>query len=128
MLAGGMAAWLALSQSNVCPVLAEDRAAVKESPQRRTADLAKVADRLNALAKQFDADKDASLSSDEQAALLKFVGETFGQPWADRVGPFLRSADTNGNGTIEAGEWKARLRRSARHRLKSQKSRRSWSP
>ncbi|HEX4148970.1 MAG TPA: CocE/NonD family hydrolase, partial [Pirellulales bacterium] len=93
-------------QANIPPALAEDRAAVQEASPRRAAQLAKVADRINALAVQFDADKNASLSPDEQAALVKYLGEKFGPPWADRIEPFLRSADTNGNRTIEAGEWK----------------------
>ena len=42
--------------------------------------------RLDELIVRFDADHDQSLSPQEQAKLLEFVGQTYGQQWAERDG------------------------------------------
>jgi hypothetical protein len=60
---------------------------------------------LNALAVQFDGDKNGSPSPDEQKPLLRFVEERHGQKWADRVTWFLKRAGANGNGAIDRGLW-----------------------
>ena len=102
----GIATWFVLSAAAPRGALAGDRAPAKESPQRAAVELAKAADKIEVLAKHFDANKDQVLSADEQAALVKFVAEKFGRAWADRLEPFLHAADTNRNHSIEAGEWK----------------------
>ena len=86
----GIAAGCVLLATADRDAMAADQAPAKESPQRAAAELAKAADRLNALAKQFDADNDQSLSAGEQAELVKFVTETFGPSWGGRLEPFLR--------------------------------------
>lgn len=87
----------------------------REMPPRAADELAKVVDRLDAAAVQFDADHNEVLSPKEQKELLKFIAAKHGQPWADRVGAFLRSTDANGDGSIDRAEWTGAIDR-IRHR------------
>ena len=77
----------------------------RESPEQTAVQLSRVTAELNDLAIQFDADKDQSLSPQEQEALVKFVTAKYGQQWADRAKAFLRAADRNGDGIVDREEW-----------------------
>ena len=77
-----------------------------KTPSAGAAELAKVADQLNALGKQSDTDNNEILSADEQAELVKFVLAKHGPAWAERAKAFLRTADANADGQIELAEWK----------------------
>ena len=84
-------------------------AAKHETPEQTAAQLSKVTGELDALAVQFDADKDESLSSQEQDALVKFVTGKYGPQWAERAKAFLRGADRNGDGVVDRAEWTAAI-------------------
>jgi predicted acyl esterase len=75
---------------------------------------AQTIDRLNALALQFDTDKNRVLSPREQDELVKFVAQQHGPQWAERARAFLRSADTNGDGSVDEAEWKRAIERLSR--------------
>lgn len=68
-----------------------------------------VARQLTALALQCDANHDLILQADEQAELVKIVGQQHGPKWADRTREFLKSADTNHDGQIDQTEWKVAI-------------------
>jgi hypothetical protein len=67
--------------------------------------LPKVIDQFNALAVRFDTDHDRALSPQEQDALVQYVEQQHGHPWAQRARQFVRSADTNGDGIVDEKEW-----------------------
>jgi predicted acyl esterase len=73
--------------------------------------LGRVVDQLNALAVQFDVNKNKSLSPDEQERMLKFVEEKHGRGWAERVKWFLKGADTNGDETIDEERWRSAIQK-----------------
>lgn len=60
---------------------------------------------LDQLARQFDADHDQALSSQEQEAMIAFVAGKNGETWAGRLNRFLRAADINHDGQIDLAEW-----------------------
>ena len=83
-----------------------DDATKRPGAEQPAASPAKVISQLNALAVQFDADHDRTLSPKEQDAMVKYVEQQHGRPWADRAREFLRSADANGDGIVDEQEWR----------------------
>jgi hypothetical protein len=83
----------------------------RETPAQMAEELARVVDRLNALALQFDLDKNRVLAPQEQEQMLKAVAENHGVQWAERVKWFLKGADTNGDESIDEEQWTAAIKR-----------------
>lgn len=102
---------LRLSAICVCALLAirfvwaDEPTGPKESDQRAQMALASVVDRLESLGVKFDADKNKSLSAEEQRVLIDYVAKTYGQAWADRVAAHFRAIDANGDGVVDLAEW-----------------------
>jgi predicted acyl esterase len=93
-----------------CMVVAQDHKR-KETPGQIAQELGRVVDQLNALAVQFDVNKNRSLSPDEQERMLKFVEDKHGRAWAERVRWFLKGADTNGDETIDEEQWRSAIQK-----------------
>jgi len=111
----GLACFALLLTSACRNGVAKD-AAKQETPDQAAAQLSKVVEVLDALAIQFDANKDQSLSPQEQEDLIKYVATKYGPQWADRAKVFLRAADRNGNGTVDRQEWKQAIEKLRRSR------------
>jgi uncharacterized protein len=77
----------------------------QDKPEQVFREMAPAANQLDGLAQKFDANHDQALSPDEQAAMIAFVKEKHGEPWADRLQRFLKAIDANHDGRIDLSEW-----------------------
>ncbi|MFA5192754.1 MAG: CocE/NonD family hydrolase [Verrucomicrobiia bacterium] len=82
-----------------------DAGSSSKIPEQVFREMAPAANQLDSLAQRFDADRDQSLSPQEQEAMIAFVGEKHGEQWAGRLKKFLHAIDANHDDRIDLAEW-----------------------